>query len=208
MPFRRRRRRRRRARRPTAMRAVKRLARFVDTELNFSDQTTTNPDVDNDPLILPLVIVPQGDDANDRHGIQITLRRLHIRWIFQIGSESVCVRLMLVIDKQVNGVEFTIDELLQDTTTDLRSLVSPLNNDNRRRFTVLKDWHRTLVPGHSNTLCFSVHRKLSNKVRFLGTGALINDVTSGMPFLVMFTDKVTAATAPNVTVISRVWFAP
>lgn len=210
MPFRRRTRtrRRRRTRRPTAMRAVKRLARFVDTELHFADIVITNPDVDELGIITPLISVPQGVDANDRDGVQISLRSLSMKFQLLIGSESVCVRFLLVIDKQVNGAEFLLADLLQDTTTDLRQLTSPINNDNRKRFTILRDWTRTLVAGHSNTICFNVRRRLTNKIRYDGIGGLIADVVSGMVYLVAFSDKTTAQTSPNMTMLSRVMFAP
>ncbi len=207
MPFRRRRSRRPR-RKPTALKAVRRLARFVDTELHQAINVNQNIDIGGNGVFFQLVLVPQGDDDTDRNGIQITMRKLEIRLIVSRGNADCCFRTIILLDRQSNGAIPTNDDVLQITATDPQQVVSPLNNDNKKRFRVLSDRTRTLVDGNSNERCFAVHHKLSTKVRFDGAGTGIADVVSGMLWLFMFTDQAAGAAAPDVTMISRVWFAP
>ena len=214
MPFTRRRRTRRRRRttrrRPTALRAVRRLAKFVDTELNVVDTVLTNPDILDISSFTPLALVAQGVDSFQREGVQITLVHLRLKFIIQIGSQAVCVRFILFTDKQVNNNvdPLVLGDIVQNTGSVLEALTSPVNNDTRRRFRIHRDFHRTLVPGHSNTLCFSVMLRLRTKVRFTGPTADLLETISGMPFLMMLSNKSDAVTAPNVTMTCRATFAP
>ena len=212
MPFRRRRRRRRvRRRKPTAMRAVRRLARFVDTELHVVHTVLTNPDILNVAIFEPLALIAQGDDVDQRDGLQVALRSIDLRFIIQSGTNRACVRFILFIDKQVNNntAPLTLDDLMEETSTAIEALVSPINIENKRRFTILRDWTRTLVDQtQTDVLCFRVRKSLKTKVRYTGGAATLAETNSGMPFLFMFGTNTTAQTAPNVTMVCRTTFAP
>ena len=209
MPFTRRTRRRRtRRRRPTALRAVRRLARFVDTELHQSIQINENIAIQGSGTFFQLVSVAQGDDDINRDGIQIGLRRLEMKLHVDRGANDSCFRLILFVDKQTNGAVPLLSQVLQITATDVQTLVSPINNDGKRRFTILSDRTRTVIDGNSNLRCFNLNRKLTNRVRFTGIGAGVPDVSSGMLWLLAVSDQTGIGNSPDLSLISRVWFAP
>ncbi len=193
------------------MRAVKRLARFVDTEVHVVSTILTNPDILNVAIFEPLALVAQGDDIDQRDGLQISLRSIDLRFILQAGTNRACVRFVLFIDNQVNNntAPLTLNDLMEETTSALEALVSPINIENKRRFRILKDWTRTLVDQtQTDVICFRVRKTLKTKVRFTGDLDDLTEVNSGMPFLFMFSTNTTAQTAPNVTMICRTTFAP
>jgi len=193
------------------MRAVKRLATFVDTELHVLSTVLTNPDILNVAIFEPLGLIAQGDDVDGRDGLQVSLRSLDIRLLLQAGTNRSCVRFILFVDKQVNNntAPLTLDDLLEETSTAIEALVSPINIENKRRFRILKDWTRTLVDQtFTDVLCFRVRKTLKTKIRYSGGAATLADTVSGMPFLFMFGSNTTAQTAPNVTMVCRTTFAP
>ncbi len=210
MPFTRRTRRRRRPRRsrPSAMRAVRRLARFVDTELNQAIFIGQGIDVQFTGSFLDLVQISQGDDDNNRHGLQVTMRSIAMRFHVAIGNQDSCLRVILLVDKQSNGAVPTVADVLQITTGGTDVVTTPTNNDNKKRFTILSDRVRILINGHSDLLCFPLRKKLTHKIRFDGVGQAIDDVVSGAVFLLLLSDQTTVANAPTVAVTSRAWFAP
>lgn len=209
MPFRRtHRRRRRRRRRPTAMRAVKRLARFVDTELHQSVVASAAQQATSLGLFIRLVQIDQGDDDTDRSGVQVALRSLEVRFHMERGNTDACVRTIIFVDKQTNGIQPTLADIFQVLGSPEIGITSPINNDNKRRFTILSDRLRNFIDGHSDHQCWRYGRKLTNKVRFDGTSSALVDVVSGMVWCLHLADVVAGAPAVDVNQVSRVWFAP
>lgn len=213
MPFTRRRRTRRtrrRTRRPAkALRAVRRLARFVDTELNQAVFIQEEDSITQAASFYNLVQVAQGDDDVNRDGLQISLRRVEIKFLVASGNIASCLRFILFVDKQSNGAQPLIGDLLQVTGTGLQQQVSPTSNDFKKRFTILRDFNKVVSADESNDkICFSLRRRLTNKMRFDGTTGAIADVVSGALWLVVFADTLGGANSPELTFISRTWFAP
>ncbi len=210
MPFRRRRTRRRRRRtRTTALKAVRRLARFVDTELH----QTVFVDIANNIIggtaeFLPLINVAQGDNDTNRTGIAIALRNYEIRCLVERGNSDNCIRFILLSDRQTNGAQPLIADILEITTGNEETMVSPMENDNKRRFRILRDQTRSVSVGTSETFCFRMAGKVSNKVMFEGVSPNLGDVVSGMLWLVLLSTGAGGAASPSVTTVSRVWFAP
>lgn len=210
MPFRRTRRTRRRRtrRRPTALRAVRRLARFVDTELHQVTVTNALVSVEAVALFFPIILVDQGDDDNQRNGVQISCRSVSMKFLAERGNTDACMRVILMIDRQVNGVVPDIADLLEVSGNPPLQLTSPFNNDFTRRFTILSDTFKTFIDGHSDQRCWSLKRRLTHKVRYDRAGALIDDVVSGMLYVVLFQANAGAAAGITTTFLSRVRFAP
>ncbi len=209
MPFRRRRTRRRTRRRPTALRAVRRLARFVDTELHQALVVDdTNTVTAGGPSFVPLVAVAQGDDDSDRNGLQITLRRLHMRFTVERGNTDSLLRVIVFRDRQSNGLTPTLNQVLQRTATVTEAMVSPKSNDFRRRFTFLSDRIHQVSLGRGEQIQFRVSHKLSNKVIYSDDLAIVASVQSGMIWLLMLSSGAGGAASPTISSISRIWFAP
>ncbi len=211
MPFTRRRTRRRRrtSRRPRALMAVRRLARFVDTELH---QVTTNLDVFNvqgaTPNFSLLTQIALGDDADDRMGVQVTLRSVAVKFLVTRGNADAAIRIIMFLDKQTNGAAPVAGDLLQLTTSITETFVSPLNNDNKRRFTILSDRSHQVTLGRGESVLFGIRRSLNSKVRYDGGGQTIIDIVSGALWIMMFTTGIGGAASPTVSLAARVRFAP
>ncbi len=212
MPFRRTRRRtrRRRTRRPTALRAVRRLARFVDTELNQSlliaeDQSAFF----GTPIFLPLMGVSQGNDDNQRHGLQVTMRSLNVKFIVGRANSDELLRVIVFVDKQTNGLTPLLGDVLQVVATSDQAMTSPKSNDNKRRFTFFHDRTYKIINDNSNFISFNVNRSLSGKkVRYDGTTTAVADVVSGMPWILLQSTSPNGGAAPIVAFVSRIMFAP
>jgi len=208
MPFRRRRTRRRRSTRPTALRAVRRLARFVDTELHQSLSIVDSVAIPDTGLFVQLVFVGQGDDDLDRTGVQIALRSVRANLHFTRGSVDSTVRYILFVDKQTNGVIPVQAQLLEEIANPLQAINSPLNNDFKRRFTILQDRKLTIIDGHSNLSVRTVSKRLTNMVRYTGATTALTSVSSGMVWLYFGSDQATGGQMPDLAMVSRIWFAP
>ncbi len=208
MPFRRRRTRRRTRRRPTALRAVRRLAKFVDTELQQSLFFADNVSASDTGLLFTLAAIAQGTDDVNRIGFQASMVRLEARILIERGNTDSCIRLLLVIDKQTNGAFPTVNDLLQVTGSGNQKVTSPMSNENRLRFTVLSDRVYSLVTGHSTIRCFPIRKRLTHKMRFDGPGQGIVDIVSGSIILLAIATTTGAAASPTISMVSRLWFAP
>ncbi len=210
MPFRRRRftRRRRIRRKPKALIAVRRLARFVDTELHENQILNDGVGIQSTPAFLQLIFAAQGDDNNERNGVQITCRSLDLRFVGEMGNTNANMRIIVLIDKQTNGVAPTAAEVLEDTGTATSQLASQYNTDFSKRFIILSDRCRTFVEGRSDTMCWHLKRRLKHKVRFDGAGSGIGSVVSGMVWAMLFTDQLGGAAAVTITLASFITFAP
>ncbi len=210
MPFRRTRRRRRvTRRRPTAMRAVRRLAKFVDTELHQQIAFFTEVGIlGGVESFTPLTLIAQGDDDINRTGLQVALRSIRIKFNATRGNADTVLRVILFVDKQSNGGTPLIGQVLQLTGSIPSKIVSPVSNDFKRRFTFLSDRTHQISLGRGEHVLFTISRKLTNKVRYDGPGAAIADVVSGMLWLLLLSDGAGGAQSPSVSMASRVWYAP
>lgn len=110
-------------------------------ELKFLDtvQATTVPAAAGS-VYTNLVVIPQGDTESMRNGRKVVIKSINIRGRMYIqpqansANTSDVIRIMLVQDKQANGVAFTPALVLQ--TTDF---LSYRNLANTSRFQVLYD---------------------------------------------------------------------
>ncbi len=208
MPFRRRRTRRRRRVRPTALRAVRRLARFVDTELHEINFFNTSQIVDNTAQFFQQWAIGQGDETENRNGVQVSLRSLDMRYLLQRGNTDACFRMILFIDRQTNGGTPLVADLLAQVATGSDMIISPLNVENRKRFTILADRTHVLAIGMSENKCFRVKKRLTVKPRFDGTTAALLDVVSGMIWAMFVQANVGGAAQLALDIGTVTRFAP
>ena len=188
--------------------AVRRLAKFVDTELHQGVSVASAVAVTSTGLFVTLAAIPQGDDDMDRNGSQVSMRRLEIRFIAARGLQESCLRIIILVDKQTNGVVPTLAQVLTVTATGEQTVTSPINNDNKKRFTILSDRMRTLNAASKPTQCWSQRLKLTHKMRFDGVGIGTADIVSGALWLLLISNTVGGGNSPVFTTVSRVWFAP
>lgn len=84
---------------------------------------------------------------------------------------------MVVCDKQTNGVIYTPAQLLA-AISNVGTLVSPLNLDNKYRFRVLYDKCFTLSKGGIETRYLKWYREINSKIRYGGNAGDITDLDS------------------------------
>ncbi len=150
--------------------------------------------------------IAQGDTKIARGGNKVRFKSLHWRGFITMNASATTtmVRLMIILDKQVNGAVFTIGDLLEDATAG-DAIISPRDIDNQNRFTVLSDKTYKLTDNGGNQLVqFNVYKKINLPVRYDGTTANVGDLTSNGLFLVSFSNE--ATNTPAITDFFRIRF--
>ncbi len=211
MPFRKRRRRMRRTRRrrgTKALRAVRALSKFVDRELHFHD-TDDQFNQQDTPTILLLNGIGDGDTAITRQGLQLTNRHLRLRVYLATGTSATRTRIVLLIDRQPNGALPTAAQLFQQATPGLETVLSPRNQNFKKRFTILYD---RLIPSNpvvAPTTLVAKSFRLKHITRFTSANGGIADLDKGSLVLFLTNDlNGNPAVSPVITMTSRLIFAP
>lgn len=204
MPFRRTRRRTRRQ--PVALKAVKRLAKFVDTELHQVDVVANFVNVTNASVIHFVNPIAVGTDRVDRTGDQASMRNLEVRFDIRVGTNDSILRMIIFADRQTNGAVPALADVISDDTF---PTTSPLNIDNKRRFKILSDrCYRSSATGGFNVTCHRKFHKLMHKQRFDGGSGAITDVVSGAVHCMSVSDQAGGANSPSLLIYTRCTFAP
>ncbi len=181
-------------------RGVKRL---INVEIKNFDVQQTNTAITDTPVIIQLTNIPQGDTTITRDGAQCKVLALELSIFLtrHTSSENTTVRLMLVCDKQTNQAIYLNSDLLEDVTV-IDNLVSPLNLDNKFRFTVLWDRLFHVTAGSGSSKSFKKIFRMSKIIRFDGNTPSIADLTSSSLSLVQMANEVT--NDPSITMFSRI----
>jgi hypothetical protein len=85
--------------------------------------------------IIQLSSIPQGDDFNQRDGRKVTFVSSQMRYTFQGTTNNTGYRVMVLVDKQSNGITPVPADILT-APTDIRS---PMTIEFKERFRVLHD---------------------------------------------------------------------
>ncbi len=211
MPVRRTRRTRRpRMRRGTAGKALKMvrsLAPFVDKELHHRDFLSATLPISTTVSFVLLSGMPEGVTSTDRLGVQVTLRTLAYKMIWEVGNVDSLSRVTLFRDNAGNGDTPNAVELFE-TTTAPQQLSSPINNDFVRRFKVLQDYTVAMSPAWKPIVGVKKFRRLGNIQRHQGPGNLATDLQKGGIWMAIQSNTAGGANAPTVSFVSRIRFAP
>jgi len=200
MPRHRRRKRRRTFRRKRGMSTRKAafmaLSR-VDMEkktLDFSTNGTPLVVSITTPRVIPLNVCSEGTDPDDRIGRQAKFLSVTIRLTVSDNATRAGFRLMLVLDKQPNGVLATAANLLSDSVNDPEN--SLLNLNNNKRFKLLHSWW-TLLDNNVKLQQHHKHfRKLGFSTRYNGAATGIGTLTTNALLLFMVSNVATINTLP------------
>ncbi len=163
--------------------------KIIDTQLSSNAQNST-------PKITQLTNLIQGLTDSTRIGNKITITGIQLRYTVNdtITNEY---RIMLVLDKQTNGVIYVSGDLLEDITAQ-DNIVSPVNRDNKKRFRVFYDKvHLMSVAGVANGQGRKFI-KVNIPVMYDSTAGDITDLTSSS--LSLLTVAHTASVAQTVFV--------
>lgn len=161
-------------------------------EKKYIDIQSAAYECDTTGSVVALNLCDEGTSVSERIGRKICIKSVQIRGFLlpqdgQVSSAS--CRVMLVWDKQVNGVIATIAEILSASTSH-----SFMNLDNRERFVVLMDKmfsfgisDTTMPLGNGpSTAVVNKYKKMpeGSFTIFDGTGGGIADVNTGALYLV------------------------
>lgn len=208
MPFIRHRRTRRLTRRkPKALMAVRRLAKFVDTELHVDYGNFTLGAVPDTGSVTLISSIAQGDDFNDRSGSQLACRSLELRMHADRGTGNSAYRMLVVVDKQTNGALATVVEILQAIPSSPFATTAFPNQNTLKRFTIVSDRLFMAERDNDEAKAYRWRVKLTHKIRYSGNGGLIGDIVGGSVLLVAISDQ-GAGGGPTLSVSTKLKFAP
>lgn len=220
-----------RARRVAAGRLRRRNVRtagYLGIETKFWDKTysaavaTTTAGAEADPAANSSCLnsISQGDGESNRDGRRCVLKKLILRGMLTLGPtadqadgiSARVVRVLVVLDKQTNGVQLNSEDVLADSAgVDVLSMV---NLQHSRRFRIL--WDRTFVlqPATAQTdgantasiahegKYFSIVKNLNIPVTFDGTTDDIANITDNSLHVIAIAN----GGAPTLAYQSRVRF--
>lgn len=172
-----------------------------NVEKKFIDTAQASYDCDTTGSVTCLNLCDEGTGISQRIGRKICIKSVQVRGIVRpvdATSSDNTTRIMLIWDKQVNGVIATISEILSAATAH-----SFMNLDNRERFVVLMDkqfavGRRSDASGNSgspNVYAVNKYKKMpaGSITIYDGTGAGIADVNTGALYLVTIGSQAAAA---------------
>lgn len=144
-----------------------------------------------------------GTGFNERVGRKIKIKTIQLNITVLVGSvvPARC-RLMVVIDRQANGVAPTLGNIL-DTTLISSPSKAFMNLDNRARFSVIWDKKFTLDTTTYTLRDFNVFKKKLIDVTYNGITNGIGSIATNSLYLVAMSDAA-AANAPALVCGSRI----
>lgn len=196
----------RRARRPykkTLSKKVSQLSKKVGTkEKKTLDTQLTNVAMTTALIVTPLTDVVQGITDVLRLGNKITVVGIELSYVIQ-SAVSNSLRMMIVVNRQTNGMAIVGAELLQDATVG-DSIVSPYHKDFRRKFMVKYDRVHTFDLEGRAFAYVKKFIKCNIPIRYDANAGDITDIQSNSLSLVTTAD-IAGASVVN-TVFVRLWF--
>lgn len=183
-------------------RKMYKIARQLNVEYKEHNIQFTGNTVSSTMTIQNLNLIDQGTTDITRIGRQIKITRLNIRSVFAINTSATMtyIRVIVLIDKQVNQAAFAAADLLYDTSV-FDNCVSMINLDNKGRFKILSD--RILALSPSNAVGKFIYNKNMNlPIVYDNTGNGVADLTSKSLYICMVSSE--ATNTPAVTMHARV----
>ncbi len=169
---------------------VKRLDHFIDGA-TLQDEART-------PLVAELTAVAQGDDRNQRDGLQVYAKTLQFKYMISNADTSNWTR-VLVFRWHATTTP-TIDDLIENTASAEMSLVSPYQAEPDTRYEILYDkMHKTVAASSNLQVLAKKTLKLNYKIRYSGGAA--GDGYEGI-YLIAYSDS-TAVTDPPMYLATR-----
>lgn len=159
-----------------------------EVALQFTPQAGT-------ALLLPLALVAQGVQAEQRIGNQVLWTSFQIRLTMTLGTSGLnqC-RFMLILDKMPDQALIVAADILSQPGL---AIVSPLNLQNNKRFRVLYDRVYSWSAGGPSAVQFlNLYKKLNHTTRYGGNGTTIDAVTSNSLWWCVFSASAAGEGAP------------
>lgn len=198
-------------RRPRMVRQKSRHSAFQKTsgkETHLFDMGATTFASDTTGTVQLLNGVAQGTDYGNRVGRRITMTSVFIRGTLKSNSTNPTAaqaRILLVLDRETNGVVPAIGDVLSTVTT-----TGNVDLDNTERFTILMDQTLAVKPYFATQIeyiPFKFYKKIRLPAKYIGTGATVASVGENGLFLMTLGDFTAGtATAPEWILTARMRF--
>ncbi len=172
-----------------ALKKVNKLMKSIERKrIDVSASTTIN----TSGIIVPLSLTEPGTTgAGQRIGNKISLSSVLLNYSIRLNlsDDFTNIRVMLVKDKQVNGANFVLSDLLQYTSLET-AITSPYDLDGALRFKVLYDKVHSLNAGARPNMATKTFRGLGGILaRYTGSTPVISGVENTGITLVAFSDE-------------------
>lgn len=144
--------------------------------------------------------IPLGNNKNERVGQSVRIKSVEVKQNINgnNGADNTHFRCLLVYDKEGQTLP-GINKILQDTTY---PTVSPRNMQNRKRFYILRDIHRTMGDDGANTTQIDFFKKLDFHTIYDADTGNIAAVSTGALYVVYISNH--TAVGPDVTSYVRI----
>lgn len=176
--------------------AVKNLASVINTEKKAYDTTSTSFAVPlADVTVLPafcLTTIAQGTTESTRIGNSILIKSIQSRFSLEAVSPN-RVRMIIVRDMQCNGVNPTLNLVLEDATN-FDSPLNIINGNAEARFSVIADRVFTLYE-NKPIISETYYSKTQIHANYLGSTDAITDLGQNQIFVFVFREVADNAVA-------------
>lgn len=180
---------------------VKDMYGLVNSEKKYFDSSQTNQNILNTGNTYTLCAPAEGTGAvNERNGQKILLKNILIRGSININASATAspVRLMLVVDKMMNGSYPAVTDVLQSA-----SPYSPLDiDDSQGRFVVLYDKLINLNQDGADSYTFKIFKQLNFHQMFRGTTGV--EANLGKNYIFLLAISTESTNYPTITYMNRV----
>lgn len=172
-----------------AKRVVK---KYVNTEYKHHDVTQSGTGVDTTGAIIPMTLIAQGDDFEDRNGRQIKIISMtgNMNVTQNSSATNTQLRAILFIDKEQNGT-IPLVSGVDDGVLDSANVYSLRNMNQTRRFVTLFDKIFSLSATGSTNSTIRRYKKLMLKVRYDGTAASQANQKENNIYLLLLSNEAT-----------------
>lgn len=149
--------------------------------------------------VLPLSLMAQGSDYNQRTGNSVRANELYVSLSTSVASTAVitqAVRILIFCDEECHGATPAVADVLEAAT-----VLSPLLHTVGSRFRVLADWRAQLSTGSNDGFIQTVAFPWKEHVLFKGTTAAASDSWEGQLYALFITDA--ASNFPTYSIHTR-----
>lgn len=170
-----------------ALKGVRAIRKLINVEKKFLDTTQSATTVGTAATIAPLTYIAEGDDYNSRDGHSILTQGMLFRMRMTANATSVVnfLRVMVFIDKEMNGVAPVVADILEAPT----DYLSPLQHDSGRRFSILYDRIHALDYNGHGTAAVNKWFRINHHVKYTGTTAAAASSKEGQVYLLLLSDN-------------------
>lgn len=179
------------------------LKNLINTEFKVLD-VTVNQTIDTSADFFLLNGAQKGDNIDSRDGRSLRVKSLQLDInLFQDASSSASqTRLVLFIDKQANSAVPAFADIFQ---SNIFTMLTPRNLDNRKRFVILKEWSISQTLGTNNIVRKKYYKKMDMKTIYddSDAGTIADIATNSLYLMAISTESINS---PALKVYSRIRF--